>query len=373
MAGIYLHIPFCRRLCGYCDFYKVISLQKKSELLIAMQQEISLQKDYLQGKIVETIYFGGGTPSVLAAKEIETLLQQIAKYHNISSSAEITLEANPDDLTPSYLKDLKKLKINRLSIGIQSFDDGVLQFMNRRHTAAEAVVSVKNAQQAGFENLSLDIIYGVPNTDKVYLKKNLQQLCDLQPQHISAYHLTVEEGTPFAHLKKRGKLQEIADENSEKQYALLTKFLQQNGYEQYEISNFAKNSIISRHNTSYWQQKPYLGIGPSAHSFNVDSRQWNVSGISKYINSIHSRTTTYKKEILSETDRIHDYIMVRLRTKWGMEKDYIREHFGTEKLQKIQAIAQENAQYFTETAKTISIKPKQFLLSDYLIAKFFVT
>ncbi|PVX52054.1 oxygen-independent coproporphyrinogen-3 oxidase [Balneicella halophila] len=371
MAGIYLHIPFCRKVCGYCDFFKNASLKHKEPLLKAMKKEIFLRKNYLNEPI-ETIYFGGGTPSILKIAEVENLLQTIYDNFEISKNIELTFEANPDDLSKEYLQGLKNIGVNRLSIGIQSFDDKVLEFMNRRHTAEEAIRCVKNAKQAGFDNLSLDIIYGIPNSDVEYLKENLRQLCELQPTHISAYHLTIEQGTPFGHLKKKGKLHEIADENSEKQYLFLVEYLQKQCYEQYEISNFCKSGKISQHNTNYWMQKPYLGIGPSAHSYNKEMRQWNISNLKKYITGIEKEDLPAESEELSVKDKFNDYIMVRLRTKWGIDLEYVQKTFGNFYLENVKKVLKENKEDFVLKNTTLLLKPERFLRSDYLIAKFFV-
>ncbi len=372
MAGIYLHIPFCRKVCGYCDFFKNVSLKRKEPLLAAMQKEIVLRKDYL-GEPVETIYFGGGTPSVLAINEIDKLLSVVYDTFSIAKNPEITFEVNPDDLDTYYLQSLKNLGINRLSIGIQSFDDKVLQFMNRRHSAREAIACIQRARAVGFENLSLDIIYGIPHTDVAFLQKNLQQLCNLQPTHISAYHLSIEQGTPFAHLQDKGKLRQITDENSEKQYRFLVQYLDKKGYEQYEISNFCKEGKISKHNTAYWQQVPYLGIGASAHSYNQTTRHWNIANLKKYIESLQNNQLPCEVEKLSEKEMFNDYIMVRLRTKWGIDLDYIQENFGMPYLINVERIVRKNKESFELQYPFISLKKEAFLRSDYLIAKFFVT
>lgn len=371
MAGIYLHIPFCRKLCGYCDFFKNTSLQHKEALLAAMLKEINLRKEYIN-EAVGTIYFGGGTPSTLTIEEVAAFLKTIRQNFIVTENAEVTFEANPDDLTPDYLHNLKAEGINRLSIGIQSFDDTVLQFMNRRHTAAEAIRSVENARRSGFENLSLDIIYGIPATDVSYLQTNLEQLCALQPTHISAYHLTIEQGTTFAHLRNKGKLQEITDENSSAQYTFLIQFLQQQGYEQYEISNFCKDNKIAKHNTNYWMQTPYLGIGPSAHSYNQKSRHWNVSNLKKYTNTLQKEQLPCESETLNTKDQFNDYVMVRLRTKWGIDLEYIRQNFGANYVQNVLKTINAHSKDFKKQGSHVCLKSEAFLHSDYLIAKFFV-
>lgn len=371
MAGIYLHIPFCRKVCGYCDFFKNANLGQKQALLAAIKKEIFIQKNYLN-EAVETVYFGGGTPSVLTIQEVAGLLESINDHFHLATDTEITFEANPDDLTTNYLKDLKQLGINRLSIGIQSFDDEVLRFMNRRHTAQEAINCVKQAKAVGFDNLSLDIIYGIPDTDSNYLQYNLQKICDLAPVHISAYHLTIEQGTPFAHLKQKGKLHEIPDSDSESQYTFLVAFLDKKGYEQYEISNFCRDGQISRHNTNYWMQKPYLGLGPSAHSYNKKCRQWNIANIKTYISAVETSKLPYEEEELSIKDKFNDYVMVRLRTKWGIDLSYIEKVFGYSYVQNIEKLVAANPNEFQRNASFITLKPEAFLRSDYLIAKFFV-
>lgn len=373
MSGLYIHIPFCRKRCNYCDFHKDISLEKKASLIDAILVELKLQKSYLSDKNIETIYFGGGTPSILSHDEIMTILETIYEYYDIDSNAEVSFEANPDDLTRSYLQLLKNTVINRLSIGIQSFEDKVLQFMNRRHSAKQAIDCVKEARQVGFENISLDLIYGIPNTDSKYLENNLQKLTELSPEHISAYHLSIEEGTPFYNMRKRKKLFEITDKESEKQYKLLVKFLQDTGYDQYEISNFCLDDKISRHNTNYWRQKEYLGIGPSAHSYDgSSSRQWNISNTEMYISSLKNKETPFEKEVLSLKDRFNDYIMVCLRTKWGIDIDYIKTSWGEDfKSYFLKFVSQHN-DHFEINKNRIKIKQSSFLQTDYLIRKIFV-
>lgn len=373
MSGLYIHIPFCRKRCNYCDFHKDISLEKKASLIDAILVELKLQKSYLSDKNIETIYFGGGTPSILSHDEIMTILETIYEYYDIDSNAEVSFEANPDDLTKSYLQLLKNTVINRLSIGIQSFDDKILQFMNRRHSAKQAIDCVKEARQVGFENISLDLIYGIPNTDSKYLENNLQKLTELSPEHISAYHLSIEEGTPFYNMRKRKKLFEITDKESEKQYKLLVKFLQDTGYDQYEISNFCLDDKISRHNTNYWRQKEYLGIGPSAHSYDgSSSRQWNISNTEMYISSLKNKETPFEKEVLSLKDRFNDYIMVCLRTKWGIDIDYIKTSWGEDfKSYFLKFVSQHN-DHFEINKNRIKIKQSSFLQTDYLIRKIFV-
>lgn len=373
MAGIYIHIPFCRRLCGYCDFYKVMSLRYKSPLLEAISKELIQEKGFLQNEVISTIYFGGGTPSILSPAEIDSILGTIFSHFTLSKQLEITFEANPDDLTLDYLRGIKSLGINRLSIGIQSFDDKILKFMNRRHTADEAIKCVHLAKEVGFENLSLDIIYGVPLTDKFYLQRNLNQLCELSPQHISAYHLSVEEGTPFEFLRRKGKLTEISENNSEEQYKQLLEFLSSRGYKQYELSNFCIDGKISQHNSNYWNQLPYLGVGPSAHSYDRKTRRWNISNVRKYIDAIERNIPSFEMETLTLQDKINDYIMVKLRTIEGIDLNTINVLFGSRYLAHIIEIALRFSMDLHIEGDNIRIKSEAFLKSDYLIEKFFVT
>lgn len=373
MAGIYIHIPFCRKRCGYCDFYKITSLETKEPLLKAIAKELIEKKDFLQSETISTIYFGGGTPSVLSPSEISVVLETIFSHFDVCKLPEITFEANPDDLTTNYLKDIKSVGINRLSIGIQSFDDTVLKFMNRRHTSEEAVKCVRSAQKVGFDNLSLDIIYGIPKTDRLYLQRNLEQLCALKPQHISAYHLSVEQGTPFGFLKKKGKLTEISEGNSEEQYIYLVDFLRSQKYEQYELSNFCIDGKVSQHNSNYWNQLPYLGVGPSAHSYDKNTRRWNVANIRKYLDAIENGTVSFEMETLTLQDKINDYIMVKLRTTKGMNLNTIRTLFGAKYLEHITKTAQRFSTDLHIVENHIRIKSEAFLKSDYLIEKFFVT
>lgn len=350
-----------------------MSLETKEPLLKAIRKELRQKKDFLQSETIFTIYFGGGTPSVLSPFEINTILETIFSHFDVSQKPEITFEANPDDLTTNYLKDIKSIGINRLSIGIQSFDDTILKFMNRRHTDEEAVVCVRSAQKVGFDNLSLDIIYGIPKTDRLYLQRNLEQLCALKPQHISAYHLSVEQGTPFGFLKKKGKLTEISEGNSEEQYIYLVDFLHSREYEQYELSNFCIDGNISQHNSNYWNQLPYLGVGPSAHSYDKNTRQWNIANVRKYINAIENGTVSFEMETLTLQDKINDYIMVKLRTIEGMNLNTISALFGTKYLEHITKTASKFSADLHVVENTIRIKSDAFLKSDYLIEKFFVT
>jgi len=290
----------------------------------AICREISAQKDYLNGAELQTIYFGGGTPSLLTASELDSIFDAIGAHHSIASNAEITLEANPEDLTSEYCQMIATKGINRLSIGIQSFQDKNLVLMNRNHQASDSIQAIKNAQKAGISNISIDLIYGIPGNSPDELSADLENATSCGVNHISAYSLTVEPKTVFGVQKKKGSFVEIPDTSMAHAFMQVRDFLESKGYEGYETSNFAKEGHYSIHNTSYWQQKPYLGVGPSAHSFNGFSRQWNVSNNAKYLAEGHLLA---EKEELSPADQLNEYIMVRLRTKWGINLNEVRERF----------------------------------------------
>jgi oxygen-independent coproporphyrinogen-3 oxidase len=330
MAGIYIHIPFCKKACHYCDFHFSTSPQYKDQMLNALRSEIILRKNYLDKEKIETIYFGGGTPSLLSANELQILIGQITDQFEVTSNAEITLEANPDDLNPQYVKEIKNTLINRFSIGVQSFFEEDLKWMNRAHTASEAQSAIKRVQDAGFENITADLIYGFPLLSNEKWEFNIQQLIEYLVPHISSYSITVEPKTALAAFINKGK-QAIMDEGqSASQFLMLIDHLTESGFEHYEISNFAKPGMHSRHNSNYWDGVNYLGIGPSAHSFNGKSRQWNISNNSKYINEIGQKKIPAETELLSTENRINEYIMTSLRTSKGMNLQSIEKNFGSD-------------------------------------------
>lgn len=313
---LYIHIPFCKQACHYCDFHFSTSLSRKSALVDALCTEINLQKEYLPTNELETIYFGGGTPSLLTEPELRQLFDAIHAHFTVSSSAEITLEANPDDLTFEKLTRLRRY-VNRLSIGIQTFDEATLRWMNRAHTAPEAEMGVRLAREAGFDNLSVDLIYGIPNRPASRWTDDLGHVLALDVPHLSAYALTIEPGTAFGRWEKTGKLPP-ADENlAAEQFEELTRALTGANYEHYEISNFARPGQYARHNTAYWQRRPYLGIGPSAHSYNGHSRQYNWANNARYIDQIGRGVLPVTVEVLTTADQVNDYLLTGLRTQWG--------------------------------------------------------
>lgn len=325
---IYVHIPFCKQACHYCDFHFSTSLQYKSEMINALLQEIELRAPYLEDKKIESIYFGGGTPSLLEGDEIAQIIDTIAKHFDIANNAEITLEANPDDLNQAKVKSLRNTPINRFSIGIQSFFEEDLKWMNRAHNQQEATASIMRVQDAGFENITCDLIYGFPLLTDEKWRHNMQQLIDFAIPHISSYSMTVESKTALDHFIKKGISPAIDSDQAADQMHLLINTLKAAGYEQYEISNFAKNGHYARHNTNYWKGKHYLGIGPSAHSFNGTSRSWNISNNAKYISSIHSNQLPLEVEQLSTLDQINECIMTSLRTMWGLDLTELENRFG---------------------------------------------
>ena len=337
MAGIYIHIPFCKQACSYCDFHFSTKLTNKKSVLSAIEKELKLRSNYLGQELVDTIYLGGGTPSLLSEIELQSIFQTVLNNYTVSDHAEITLEANPDDLTKVKLQELKQTPINRLSIGVQSFFEEDLRFMNRAHNAKEAVTSIQNAKEVGFDNLSIDLIFGSQTTSNEMWQRNLSIFFDLGINHLSAYSLTVEEKTALAHNIAKGKVKNIDDEKNYTQYLILQNAIKENGFEQYELSNYCIDESYSKHNTSYWQNKKYLGIGPSAHSFNGISRQWNVKNNALYTKAINEGNSYFEKEELSEIDRYHEYLITSLRTKWGVDvskmdmlfSPSIVEHFKT--------------------------------------------
>ena len=344
MAGIYIHIPFCKQACNYCNFYFSTSLEHKNELIEALLQEIEHRKDYLESKQIDTIYFGGGTPSLLSGDELEKIFDKIVSTFDVHPLAEITLEANPDDLHKEKLKAFKQSPINRFSIGIQSFMDDDLQYMNRAHTSIEAIESIYRTQDAGFENISIDLIYGTPTLSNSNWNNNILKAINTQVPHISAYALTVEQHTKLNTLIRKKILAPVDEVKSSEQFIHMIELLETNAFEQYEISNFCKNEQISKHNSSYWKGIPYIGIGPSAHSFDGRSRSWNPSSNMKYVQGIRTKMDVRTTEVLTRHDVLNEQIMTGIRTKWGINLMMIENTYGKEVVEEMQYNLQENAQ-----------------------------
>ncbi|WP_461087534.1 radical SAM family heme chaperone HemW [Spirosoma gilvum] len=329
---LYLHIPFCKQACHYCDFHFSTSMQLKPALVDAICTEIRLQKEYLPTITLNTVYFGGGTPSILTERELAQIFETIHDQFVIAPDAEITLEANPDDLNREKLTMLRGY-VNRLSIGIQTFDEATLRWMNRAHSATEAEVCVSLAREAGFENLSTDLIYGIPNRDESCWQRDLEKMLALNVPHLSAYALTIEPDTAFGRWQQKGKLPPADEALAADQFEELTKALMQSGYEHYEISNFAcadQTGTVqyARHNTAYWQRKPYLGIGPSAHSYNGSSRQYNIANNARYIAVIRQGQVPAEREELTTADQVNDYLLTGLRTQWGCSLTELNQLLG---------------------------------------------
>lgn len=334
MAGIYIHIPFCKQACYYCDFHFSTSLKNKEAMLDAIKKELVLRKKECGEEEIQTIYFGGGTPSVLSFNELKRLFEVIYSNFNVNPAAEITLEANPDDLSSEKIKELSALPINRLSIGIQSFFEDDLKFMNRAHTAKESKKCLKEALEY-FDNITIDLIYGVPNMTSKKWKENLQIAFDFGVPHISSYALTVEEKTALSNFIKKGKVPPVDEELALEHFNILVEETAKQGFVHYEISNFGKPAYFSKHNTSYWLGDNYLGIGPSAHSFNGLERGWNISNNTKYIKSLNENVLPITIEKLSVENCFNEYIMTGLRTIWGVSFTKIEKDFGAEILRKL--------------------------------------
>lgn len=325
MAGIYIHVPFCKRRCGYCNFYSTTRLPLKGDYLAAVAKELQDRAGYLNGEQVQTVYFGGGTPSLLQPAEIQSVIDTIKRLHTVAGNPEITLEANPDDLTPDYISRLAQTDVNRLSIGIQSFDDDYLQLMNRRHNAQQAIDAIKLSQENCFSNISIDLIYGLPGSTCDYWQRQLDTAASLNVQHLSAYHLSYEEGTAFCQKLRQHKIAEVTEDESLAQFDVLTRWAQSAGFEHYEISNFAKPGFRSRHNSSYWNRTVYLGVGPAAHSYNRLTRSWNTPDVAAYIKNLNEGKTFSESETLSPSDIFNDYVITALRTSEGIDIDYLEQ------------------------------------------------
>ena len=327
MSGIYIHIPFCKQACHYCDFHFSTSLKKKDEMVLALAKEISLRKNEFQDEVVETIYFGGGTPSILSIEDLRFLIDEVYENYEVLENPEITVEANPDDLTEERIIELSKNKINRLSIGIQSFFEDDLKMMNRAHNSEEASKCLEIASQY-FDNISLDLIYGIPGSSNEKWQQNIDKALSFGINHISSYALTVEPKTALDKFIKKGIIKQPDDEAAQEQFHILVETLQENGFVHYELSNFGKPDYFSKNNSAYWLGKKYIGIGPSAHSYDGVNRGWNVSNNSLYIKSIKENNVQIETENLTITDRYNEYIMTGLRTIWGVSLERIENEFG---------------------------------------------
>lgn len=367
MAGIYIHIPFCKQACHYCDFHFSTSLQNKDSFLSALKKEIQLRKNYLKDEVVSTIYFGGGTPSLLSKNELLDLFKILRENFKIDDDAEVTLEANPDDLTDEKLSELIQTPVNRLSIGIQSFYEEDLKLMNRAHNSEEALKAVKLAKEKGFNNITIDLIYGTPTLTHHRWRNNLQIAFALEVDHISAYCLTVEPKTALAKLVKSGAVPNVDEQQSAEQFEIMLEAMHGNDFVQYEISNFCRHGAYSKHNSSYWKKENYLGLGPSAHSFNGISRQWNVSNNALYIRGLDKGELNFEIEELTPGQRYNEYVLTGLRTIWGLDLSKVESEIGIEFkeqcLKEVEAyirsgyvLNEENKLYLTDKGKLIADK-----------------
>ncbi len=371
MIGLYIHIPFCTKKCGYCDFYSISGTKYISDFVDVLC--IELKERSINNNKLSTIYFGGGTPSVLNIKDLNKIISTIYKYYDTSELNEFTFEINPDDITKEYINGLLSLNINRLSIGIQSFNDDYLKIMNRRHNAQQAIDAIKLSQKQGFKNISIDLIYGLPKLNNKIWKNTIEKAIDMNVEHISAYHLTYEPNTVFYKKLQKGEFAELPDEDSINQYNLLKNKLKKADYLNYEISSFSKKGYESKHNSSYWYGKEYIGVGPAAHSFDGKYRRYNISNIKKYITKIKNKETDYyEQELLSDIDKYNEYIMLGLRTDKGIKKsklydfnNQIINHFNIEKNKNL------NLKNIDENENMIFITEEKKFLTDSIISSFF--
>lgn len=374
MAGIYIHIPFCKKKCHYCNFYSLASTKYFEEVIDAIADEIIIRKDKSHDKI-ESIYFGGGTPSLLSQQHLEKILKNIYAHYTVDTDAEITLEANPDDMSRKKLTTWKHVGINRLSIGIQSFHDDELRFLNRPHTSQTALNCIDQAYHTGFQSLSIDLIYGIPGSTTTTWLHNLELLSRLHISHLSCYALTVEQNTAFDHFIRKGKIPAPTDNSFLEQFEMLIEYTNQHGFEHYEISNFCRDEKYALHNTNYWFGKPYLGFGPSAHSFDGAIRSWNIAHLTKYIAGVNSGKLNYEEENLSLTDHYNEFVMTRLRTMWGLNINELKRRFPARyQLHFNDILHRYDHSALLETSKArVKLSRKGIMLSDSIIADFFFT
>lgn len=374
MSGIYIHIPYCRKACHYCNFHFSTNLEHKNSLVKAICKDIILNSNYLTDKKLQTIYFGGGTPSLLTEHELGEILDILSKQFHWENNIEFTFECNPDDVQKEYIKSLRRSGVNRLSIGVQSFFEEDLQFMNRSHNAYQAEKSIKLAQDNDISNISIDLIYGSPSTSDHMWQVNISKALSYKISHISSYCLTIEEKTVFDHKIKNGLMKEIDDEQSSEQFLFLMDALEKEGFDHYEISNFALPGHYAIHNTNYWKGSAYLGIGPSAHSYNGKCRRWNVSHNSHYINALQTGDKFYEEEILSDDNKYNEYVMTSLRTMWGIDLNYIENYFGAKYLIHCLGILREEKEKLNlkNEGNIVKLTNAGKLYADRIASEFFV-
>lgn len=373
MAGLYLHIPFCKQRCHYCNFFSVVSEEKRKPFLQALIREIELQKDFLEGEPVRTIYLGGGTPSLLEPDDLHRIFETIEKNFAVDNDAEITLEANPDDITKKYLDRIAGTRINRLSIGVQSFHDEDLRYLNRVHDGNAARKSLELALERGFENITIDLIYGIPTLDDQRWRENLSLMFSYPIPHLSAYALTVEERTALALKIKKGRMAPVDEEQSAAQFEILLQETSVNGFIHYEISNFSKEGYYSKHNSIYWLGGNYLGLGPSAHSYNGKIRRWNASRIGDYLKLSDYENLSYEEEVLTKNQRYNEYVMTSLRTIWGCDIQHVQNGFGKKFAEYLEAISERyiSRGYIRKEGSRLFLTEKGKLFADGIASDLF--
>jgi oxygen-independent coproporphyrinogen III oxidase len=374
MAGIYIHIPFCKTICSYCDFYSRTNLNYIDDFVNSIIKEINLRHYYLGNTSVKTVYFGGGTPSLLNSEQINKIFRKLSEIFKFSEDLEFTFEVNPDDLAKEYIMNLRNTPVNRVSIGVQSFIEKELKLLNRRHNAKTSLNAIENLLTAGFDNLSCDLIYGIPGSNLDSLDYNLRKIYEFEIKHISAYHLSYEKNTPITKLLKNKKIIRIGDIESNRIYKYLIDNFSSKGFRQYEISNFAKKGFISKHNSSYWKNIKYIGLGPSAHSYNLRSRQWNISNIKKYISSLYNGILPSNIEVINKEIAFNEFVMTRLRTKWGIKIEQALKYFSYDMVEileiKLKDFARKKLVIEKERSYKLSFRGK--LIADKIIKDLFI-
>lgn len=369
MAGIYIHIPFCKQRCNYCAFYSSTLYNIKEEYTNAVCQELRMRKEYTGNDTIATIYFGGGTPSTLSAEQLHKICDTIYSTYNIAETPEVTIECNPDDLTPQFLKQLRRLPFNRISMGVQSFNDTQLKRLGRRHTAEGARQAVANARAAGYSNISIDLMFALPGSTAEDWQHDLESAIKLKPDHLSAYNLMYEEGTPLYRALQRGDIEELSEDENVTQFRMLITAMKNAGYRHYEISNFALPGRESQHNSSYWKDTPYIGCGAAAHSYNGTSREWNIADIKAYIEGINSGKRNFEIEHLTEEEHYNDTILTRLRTADGLPIEWMKEKFSNKLNTYMLRAAEKEVALgnLKEEGGYLSLTPKGIFISDAVI------
>ncbi len=374
MSGIYVHIPFCRKACRYCDFFFAVSLQYMDSFVDALVEEIRQKGEKNPGKNLETLYLGGGTPSLLSPLHLEKILDAIGRYHNFREDSEWTIECNPEDLEEAALKILRQMGFNRLSVGVQSFHQRDLELMRRSHQAGQAEEGIMRAADCGFDNLTMDLIYGIPGQSVEEWELNIEKALSLPVNHLSAYHLSFEPGTVFDHWRKKGRLVPVAEEESVEQFRIMRERLLTRGFDHYELSNFGLNGSFSKHNMLYWTGQAYLGLGPSAHSYDGERRSWNISSLKDYMDRVSSGKNIEETELLSRQEKYHDYLITSLRTKWGADPGHIEKAFGKE----YRVHFENQARTFLGSGSLVridgklAIDPAQWLITDQVLRALFM-